>query len=332
MNKLKNICFAACVGMLLQACGGSSKSTINKVDATKLPIKEVHLIEPDKIADYITKFKTQHAQVELQFEGVQYTMAFVDFGADQKSVVAEFEKGLVTFGFDQSENEPLATLAIVVKNQAGDSVLKGVNITLASEGDNFVYEGNVQNVLNQDMFNVRMVINESFFGAGNSRIEVLDNTATLNGTLGTTTYIQMDELIKNNTNVDTLILQEIDGSINDAINMHTGRLIRNAKLTTVVKANSDINSGGVDLFAAGFKRKYNKGGKVGVHSWCCVKGKSAHLLSKDDAAHGAQLTFFRELLGNELGPEFYFFTLNAAPASDIHVMTEAELNKYLITK
>ncbi len=332
MNKLRNVCTAVCIGMLLQACGGSSKSTTNKVETTKLPIKEFHLIQPDKIDDYIADFKTQNAQVELQFEGVQYTLAFYDFGAGQKSVVAEFEKGLVTFGFNPDKNEPEKTLAIVIKNQAGDSVLKGANITLTPDGDNFIYDGNVKNVLTQDVFNVRMIINESFFGAGNSSIEVLDNTATLNGTLGTETYIQMNELIKNNTNVDTLILQEIDGSVNDAINMHTGRLIRNAKLTTVVKANGDINSGGVDLFAAGFKREYNKGGKVGVHSWCCVNGKSAHLLSRDDAEHGAQLTFFRELLGDELGPEFYFFTLNAAPASDIHVMTQTELDKYLITK
>ena len=87
----------------------------------------------------------------------------------------------------------------------------------------------------------------------------------------------------------------------------------------------------MDLFAAGFKRKYVVGGKVGVHAWCCEKGKSAHLLSKTDPAHGAQLTFVREMLGKELGPEFYFFTLNAAPASDIYIMTNDELKKYLIS-
>jgi len=114
--------------------------------------------------------------------------------------------------------------------------------------------------------------------------------------------------------------------------MHTGRLIRKAQLTTLIPASGDVNSGGVDLFASGFKREYGTGGKVGVHSWCCEAGKSAHLLSKDDPAHGAQLTCFREMLGNELGPEFYFFTIDAAPAESVHVMTQSELTQYLISQ
>lgn len=335
MNKLRNVCAAACVGLLLQACGGSnnSKSTTDKVVIADLPIKEVHEIQPDKVAAYVAGFKQQNAQVELQFEGVKYAIAFDDFGEDQKTAIATFERGEVTFGFDKNKNKPLASLIIVIKNHAGNTTLKDVGITLTPEGDNFIYEGNVEHPNTKGLFDVRMVINESLFSAGDSSIQVwANNTAALNGTLGTETYIQVNDFINNNPNVDTLILQNIDGSVNDAINMHTGRLIRNAKLTTVVEANGDINSGGVDLFAAGFKREYNKGGKVGVHSWCCVKGKSAHLLPKGDPAHGAQLTFVREMFGNELGPEFYFFTLNAAPASDIHVMTEAELNKYLISK
>ena len=127
-------------------------------------------------------------------------------------------------------------------------------------------------------------------------------------------------------------MQNISGSVNDAINLHTGRLVRNAEMTTIVPFDGDINSGGVDLFAAGFKRIYTTGGKVGVHSWCCVKGKSADKLSKDNSAHGAQLTFVREMLGEELGPDFYFFTLSAASFDSIHVMTKAELDKYLISK
>ncbi|WP_435277291.1 RHO alpha subunit C-terminal catalytic domain-containing protein [Psychrobium sp. nBUS_13] len=95
----------------------------------------------------------------------------------------EFEKGLVTFGFNPDKNEPEKTLAIVIKNHAGDSVLKGANITLTPDRDNFVYEGNVQNVVNQDMFNIRMVINESFFGAGNSSIEVLGSVDLLSSFL-----------------------------------------------------------------------------------------------------------------------------------------------------
>jgi len=201
-----------------------------------------------------------------------------------------------------------------------------------AEGENFVYNGTVKETATQGLFNVRLVINESFFEAGSSTITVEGSNAMVNGTLGTKTYIQMNELIQNNPEVTTLVLQQIDGSINDAINMHTGRLVRNAQLTTLIPADGDVNSGGVDLFAAGLKREYTAGGKVGVHSWCCVDGKSAHLLPQDHSAHGAQLTYFREVLGKNLGPEFYFFTLNSATFDNIHVMNSVELTKYLVNQ
>lgn len=330
MKLFKSVGIALTMITLLQACGGSSNSTTKKV--TIAEPKTVHGIQPNKVASYIDNFKTENAKVDFQFEGKKYDINFTDFGEDKLSAVAQFERGFIVFGFDQNKDTPIANLSIVEANNDKNSVLKSSTITVKKDGGNFIYEGTVENAVTQGLFSVRLVINESFFGAGNSTLNIVDNTAILNGTLGTKTYIQIDELTKNNSNVDTLILQAIDGSINDDINMHTGRLIRQAKLTTVVPANGDINSGGVDLFAAGFKREYNKGGKVGVHSWCCVSGKSAHLLNKDDEAHGAQLTYFREILGKELGPEFYYFTINAAPASSIYIMTPAELIKYLISK
>jgi hypothetical protein len=210
--------------------------------------------------------------------------------------------------------------------------LISANIEITEQGDNFIYSGSVVDRTTQGLFTVRLVLNESFFESGNSTVKVLGTKALVNGTLGTKTYIQIDELIKNHPEVNTLELQQIDGSINDAINMHTGRLIRNAQLSTFIPVNGDVNSGGVDLFAAGFTREYTAGGKVGVHSWCCVNGQSAHLLSKDAPEHGSQLTYFREILGKELGPEFYFFTINAASSDNIHLMTQFELTKYLISK
>ena len=95
-------------------------------------------------------------------------------------------------------------------------------------------------------------------------------------------------------------------------------------------ANGEAYSGGVDLYAAGYKRVYQPGGKLGVHSWCCVDGKDAGQLGRDHSAHGSQLTFVREMLGETLGPEFYFFTIEAAPIDGIHLMTQDEINKYFL--
>lgn len=334
MNKSKKIAIALVLSGLLQACGGSSSSDSKKEVTEQISTAVVHHIAPAKVAEYIETYKQQIADVEFQFEGKKYELTFWDFGPDQKSIIARYDAGagFVTFGFDMDKESPIANISVRHPSIAQELVSATDAIKISSAGDNYVYDGQVENKSTGGLHNVRLVINESFLSAGNSTLEIGGAEAVLNGTLGTKTYVQISEMIANNPEVKKLFLLNIDGSINDAINMHTGRLIRQAQLTTNIGENGDVNSGGVDLFAAGFKREYTTGGKVGVHAWCCENGKSAHLLKKSDPAHGAQLTYFREMLGNELGPEFYFFTINAAPAESIHVMTQAELDKYLLVK
>ena len=329
MNSIKKIFFVTTASLILIACGSNSNKK-QTVEPTVEPA-EVHIIQPSKIPEYIANFTEQNAQVEFQFEGQNYEISFRDFGEKNQSAIAQFDLGYIVIGFDIDTSEPIANVSILETDNNGELTrqLQSNAIEVSAQGDNFVYTGTVKDTATQGLFTIRLVINESFFEAGNSAITIEGTNAKLNGTLGTKTYIQMQSLIQNNPDVKTLVLQEIDGSINDAINMHTGRLIRNAQLTTSITADSDVNSGGVDLFAAGLTREYQTGGKVGVHSWCCIDGKSAHLLAKEHSAHGAQLTYFREMLGKELGPEFYFFTLNAATFDNIHVMKIVELTKYL---
>ena len=321
------------VSAVLSACGGNTKSATTTA-VVEPEAAAVHIIQPDQIPDYITKFVNQHQQVEFQFEGVKYDISFRDFGENNLSAIAQFDLGYVVIGFDIDNNKPIANVSVLETLENGDLKrnFQSAAIEVIADGDNFIYTGTVKETVTQGLFTVRLVINESFFEAGSSTVVVEDKTALVNGTLGTKTYIQIDSLIKNHPEVTSLVLQQIDGSINDAINMHTGRLIRNAQLTTLIPADGDVNSGGVDLFAAGVKRQYRDGGKVGVHSWCCVDGKSAHLLPQDHSAHGAQLTYFREMLGKTAGPTFYFFTINAANFDNIHVMTASELTQYLINE
>ena len=129
-------------------------------------------------------------------------------------------------------------------------------------------------------------------------------------------------------NVTRLSLKHVPGSLNDDINMHTGRLVRESGLTTYVPNNGFAASGGVDLFASGAKRELAENTRLGVHSWCCVDGKPANALPQNHQAHGAQLTYFREMLGTTLGPEFYFFTIKAADFEGLHIMTMEEIAKY----
>ncbi|QTE24311.1 hypothetical protein [Polaribacter cellanae] len=166
-------------------------------------------------------------------------------------------------------------------------------------------------------------------GVGNTTLKVKGNEVYLNGILGSISYTQFKDLIKNHPEVKTIVLEKVPGSINDDVNMQTGRLIKNAGFTTKVLANSQISSGGVDLFCAGRKRVVTKGAKIGVHSWSGGSYTAADL-PKDSSEHQAQINYFNEVLGAPLGKEFYFYTIEAAPFKGVHWMSIEEINKWQI--
>ncbi len=183
---------------------------------------------------------------------------------------------------------------------------------------------------------ISLRLDTDLIGGGDSTIEVVELVeggdqvvATITGVLGTETYLQLQETIEANPEIDTLVMLSVEGSENDAINLHTSRLIREAGWSTWVPANGDISSGGVDMFLAGQERIIEPGGFLGVHSWGSSDGDVvAADLPEDHPAHQAQLDYVTEMLGPDIGPDFYFYTLAAAPASSIHRMTAAEVETY----
>ncbi|MCM5662756.1 COG3904 family protein [Galbibacter mesophilus] len=166
-------------------------------------------------------------------------------------------------------------------------------------------------------------------GMGDTTLEVKGDEVYLNGTLGTKSYKQFKDLLKKHPEVKTVVLQKVPGSVNDAVNMHTGRLIREAGLNTKVLPDSDIASGGVDLFCAGNERIVMQGAKLGIHSWG-GDGLSAGDLPKDHPAHQYQLAYFTMCLGEEKGPDFYFLTLDSAPADGMYYMTDEEIRNWTV--
>ncbi len=179
-----------------------------------------------------------------------------------------------------------------------------------------------------EVFPLEAVLHESASGMGGTKIAVVGNEFRMRGTLGTISYKLLKDSIAQNPHVKTLVLEHIDGSVNDEVNMHTGRLVRKAGLTTRVLKDSEIASGAVDLFASGSKRIVQRGATLGVHSWCCVEGKTAADLPEDHSGHTLQLEYFTEMMGPKLGPDFYFFTLRAAPFDGVKNMTEQEILNY----
>lgn len=163
-------------------------------------------------------------------------------------------------------------------------------------------------------------------GVGTSTFELDGTKAIVRGELGAATFEQVRYLLDAHPEVDTIVLADVPGSVNDEVNVETGRLIRAAGLATHVPADGAIYSGGVDLFVAGAERTAAAGATVGVHAWCCgPAGRSAEQLTQSSPEHRSQLDYFSEMLGPELGPAFYFFTLQSASFDEMATMSRAEM-------
>ncbi|KZN33939.1 hypothetical protein [Pseudoalteromonas luteoviolacea] len=156
-------------------------------------------------------------------------------------------------------------------------------------------------------------------------------SAEMNGVIGSNIVKTVNQLLSEHPQVNTIILNQVPGSMDDISNLEAARLIYDSGLTTALRSNSDIASGGVDFFLAGVKRQVAAGAKLGVHAWGYQDSegnyKSASELPRNHPEHEMYIEFYKHI--NHTTPsEFYFYTIDAAPFDDIHYMTEDELNKW----
>ncbi len=233
---------------------------------------------------------------------------------DKKEFTAEalYMTGNIVEGGDDVQPKPIADGKMNVSINSDFEVK--ISGTLKGESEEYVIE---------------VEADESVMGAGTSTFKIEGDKAFLSGTLGTITYHQLKDIIDYHPNVKTIVMENVRGSINDEVNMHTGRILREAGLNTKVLADSHIASGGVDLFASGVERTIVKGAKLGVHSWA-GDDVTGDKLPKDHPAHQYQLKYFRQMLGNNFGPDFYFYTLSSAPADGMHYMSDQEIKDWTL--
>lgn len=165
-----------------------------------------------------------------------------------------------------------------------------------------------------------------------STFKIDGDKAYMNGTISADTIRQVKKLISDYPKVTTIVMENIDGSIDDESNLIASRLVREAKYNTIVPKNGHIASGGTDFFCAGIIRTAYETSKIGVHSWAGNGIENAALLEKDDPSHKPYIDYYKEMSMPD--PEgFYFFTINSAKADGMHYMDMDELKKYgLITK
>jgi hypothetical protein len=131
-------------------------------------------------------------------------------------------------------------------------------------------------------------------------------------------------LIEANPQVQTIVLMDMPGSVDEDAVHDLGYFIREAGLDTHLTPQSAIYSGAVDLFIAGNRRTMVCCAEIGVHDWADGYGDGSDYPA-EAWEHDANVAYFQTMLGSDA---FYWFTLQAAPSGQIHLMTPSELGRF----
>lgn len=150
--------------------------------------------------------------------------------------------------------------------------------------------------------------------------------ATLDGVVCSGSLDAFNHLITEFPDILKLNIDVIEGSVDDEVNLKLSQQIHDKGMKTHLNSGGMIASGGVDLFLSGIKRSADDvKPKIGVHSWGSSDGMEGSLIPKSHPLHEEYLSYYR-YIGIE--SEFYWFTLNAASAGEIHWLSTAEIKKY----
>ena len=158
------------------------------------------------------------------------------------------------------------------------------------------------------------------------RFDVEGDTARMTGVITAELPATLLRLLVEHPEVEIIEMMVVPGSIDDDANVRAAMYVYDRGLTTKLNATSTIASGGTDFFLGGRTRIVEPGAVIGVHSWG-GGGIPAVDVPRDDPVHELYLEFY-EAVG--VPAEFYWFTLEAAPARGMHIMTDEELARYRI--
>jgi hypothetical protein len=166
-------------------------------------------------------------------------------------------------------------------------------------------------------------------GVGLTKFQVDETLLFMEGPINSKTLGQFEKIYAQNPQIKTLVELDVPGSLDDDTMIALAYRVRELGLNTHLTANSEIYSGGVDLFLAGVQRTMETGAKIGVHSWSDGR-LQAQDYPRDAPEHELNRKYIEDMLGEDT---FYWFTIHAAPADGIHEMTDQEIKRYkLLTR
>ena len=175
--------------------------------------------------------------------------------------------------------------------------------------------------------------------ANNSRIRgifmVLEGNTIIemNGVIGSSSLSDFNKLYASFPNVNTINIKQCDGSEDDETNLQLSARVHKLNINTHLLDNGLIASGGVDFFLAGIQRTKGTNTQIGVHSWSDGGSVQATDFPVGHANHLPYINYYVSVgFTRQQAEDFYYFTINAAPAEGIHWMTNEEITTYkLIT-
>lgn len=138
-------------------------------------------------------------------------------------------------------------------------------------------------------------------------------TADMIGVVDSHTPRQFAAMLKAYPAIGTLRMIECPGSEDDEANLKLARMLRAARIETVVPAGGSVRSGAVELFLAGVRRRADSQAEFAVHSWRDSLGREADDLPPDDPVHSEYIEFYREMgLSEDRARQFYALTSSVA--------------------
>ncbi len=155
----------------------------------------------------------------------------------------------------------------------------------------------------------------------------------LDGVINSSAYTAFKKILKEHPNINRLEIVICDGSINDKVNLKLAKFIHKNSFTIHLRNNGLVASGGTDLFLAGTQKTLGKNTKIGVHSWAADDDQVATDFPKGHKYHIPYIDYYKSVgFSQQQAEDFYYFTINAAPASDVHWMTQEEIERFNLLK
>lgn len=156
-----------------------------------------------------------------------------------------------------------------------------------------------------------------------------DSTLLMDGVINRKSLNNFNSLYQSFPSIKRIEIKECEGSMDDETNLKLSKRVNSLLINTHLQDNGLIASGGVDFFLAGIKRTRGVNVTVGVHSWSDGGSVQATDFPVGHANHLPYINYYVSIgFTQQLAEDFYYFTINAALASDIHIMTETELQTY----